>query len=180
EPEPEPVAPEPEPVAPEPAAAAEPEPAPAPPTAASPPTGLSLESLEAAWDEIKAGLPGRAKSRFSGGRFISVDGASIVFGLPNPIHRDRCQECVDDVRAAISSHVGSDVALELVVDGDAPPPTARAVDRPVAKVEDPVEDEVIDLDSLTDASADAAGGIDLLTEAFPGAELIEPDPEPGA
>ena len=55
------------------------------------------------------------------------------------------------------------------------------MDQPARKVEAPVEeDEVIDLDSLTDASADAAGGIDLLTEAFPGAELIEPDPEPGA
>ena len=163
EPAPEPVAAEPAPAAPAPAGA------------------LSLAALEASWDEIKAGLPGRAKSRFSGGRFISVEGASIVFGLPNAIHRDRCLECVDDVRGAISSHVGNQVDLQLVVDGDAPPPVARAIDQPAPKVEAPVEeDEVIDLDSLTDASADAAGGIDLLTEAFPGAELIEPDPEPGA
>ncbi len=34
---------------------------------------------------------------------------------------------------------------------------------------------MIDLDALTDASADAAGGIDLLTEAFPGAELVDPE-----
>ena len=167
--------------APESVAEAPAEPAADPPAAPAPaPGGLTLAGLEAAWDEIKAGLPGRAKSRFSGGRFISVDGADIVFGLPNAIHRDRCQECADDVQSAISAHVGSAVALALVVDGDAPPPTARAVDRPAPKVEEPVEDEVIDLDSLTDASADAAGGIDLLTEAFPGAELIEPDPEPGA
>lgn len=170
EPEPQPHSDAPPPVA---------DPAPAP-TVATPTGGLTLAGLESAWDEIKSGLPGRAKSRFSGGRFISVDGAGVVFGLPNAIHRDRCQECVDDVQAAISAHVGSAVELSLVVDGDAPPPTARAVDRPAPKVDEPVEEEVIDLDSLTDASADAAGGIDLLTEAFPGAELIEPEPEPGA
>ncbi len=105
----------------------------------------------------------------------------MVFGLPNAIHRDRCQECVDDVRAAISSHLGTTIELTLVVDGDAPPPVARAADQPAPAptVESPAEEEeVIDLDSLTDASADAAGGIDLLTEAFPGAELMDQDPEP--
>ena len=149
------------------------------PAAASTTGAITVEGLEVAWDEIKAALPGRAKSRFSGGRFISVDGPTIVFGLPNAIHRDRCQECVDDVRAAISSHVGGPVDLQLVVDGDAPPPAARATDRPAAQPEPTPEaaeeEEVIDLDSLTDADADAAGGIDLLTEAFPGAELVNPD-----
>ncbi len=54
---------------------------------------------------------------------------------------------------------------------------ARAADQAPAKPEasDAEPDEVIDLDALTDASADAAGGIDLLTEAFPGAELVDPD-----
>ena len=35
------------------------------------------------------------------------------------------------------------------------------------------DDEAIDLTELVDASPDEAGGVELLTEAFPGAELIE-------
>lgn len=156
------------------------------PPAAAPqaPTGggVNLAVLEASWDEVKAGLPGRARSRFSGGRFISAADGVVVFGLPNEMHRDRCLECVDDVRQGLERAVGGPIDLQLMVDGDAPPPTARAVDRPREPEPGagPAEEEAVDLSALTDADPDAAGGIDLLTEAFPGAEIVDPDPPPDA
>ena len=139
----------------------------------------TVDQLEAAWDGVKGTLPGRAKSRFSGGRFMAAQGDSVVFGLPNAIHRDRCQECVTDVSAALSAHFGTDIEVQLIVDGDAPPPLARAADQPKKPAGDDVrEEETVDMDALTNAAADAAGGIDLLTEAFPGAEVLDPEAEP--
>jgi len=128
--------------------------------------------LAAAWEQIRPALPGRAKSRFSGGRFVSADAGGAVFGLPNAIHRDRCAECVGEVEAALSAHFGHPIGLTLIVDGDAPPPTGTTV--PLVASADPgSDDEAIDLTELVDASPDEAGGVELLTEAFPGAELIE-------
>ena len=144
-----------------------------------PSSAPSVDQLEAAWDEVKATLPGRAKSRFSGGRFIVAQGDGVVFGLPNAIHRDRCQECVDDVSTALSAHFGVGITVQLIVDGDAPPPLARAADQAPQKsaADDVREEETVDMDSLTNAAANAAGGIDLLTEAFPGAEVLDPEPD---
>ncbi len=97
----------------------------------------------------------------------------MVFGLPNPIHRDRCADCIDEVRDALSSRFGVAIDLQLVVDDQQH--SSGAAHDPVA---DPApsqpEDEVVDLSELTDARPDQAGGLDLLTEAFPGAEVIDP------
>ncbi len=175
---------------PPPAEAAEPPPAepapevaePAPASAGEPP---GLAEVQAAWDGIRSTLPGRARSRFSGGRFVGVQGTAITFGLPNPIHRDRCQECADDVRRALSDHFGTALELELIVDGDAPAPPARAAEpgppprraEPDDAAGDAAEEEAVDLGGLTDADAATAGGVSILTDAFPGAELIESDSE---
>jgi hypothetical protein len=145
-------------------------PAPAPLSAGASPT---VDQLAAAWEQLRPSLPGRAKSRFSGGRFVSADAAGIVFGLPNAIHRDRCAECVGDVEAAFSAHLGVPVSFTLVVDGDPVPPTGLPQAAPAPAAESEPDDEAIDLTELIDASPDEAGGVELLTEAFPGAELIE-------
>lgn len=144
-------------------------PAPAPLGPGATPT---VDQLAEAWEQLRPSLPGRAKSRFSGGRFVSADASSIVFGLPNAIHRDRCAECVGDVEAAFSAHLGVPVSFTLVVDGDPVPPSGLPPAPPPAAAEAEPE-EAIDLTELIDASPDEAGGVELLTEAFPGAELIE-------
>ena len=149
-----------------------------PPPASTGGASVALADIEQAWDDIKAQLPGRAKSRFSGGRFISSADGVVVFGLPNAIHRDRCQECAADVEGALATHFGSAISLQLIVDGDAVAPTPRAPEPAAAKpAPTPAPDETVDVHTLTDAEPDAAGGVDLLTDAFPGAELVDTDPE---
>ncbi len=158
------------------ASAEEMPPAGTPEPAASPVGGgaVSLADVERDWEGIRSSLPGRAKSRFSGGRFISAAGTDLVFGLPNAIHRDRCQECVADVEAALTQHLGVPVSIQLVVDGDAVAPAPRAPEPAAAKPPSQAQpEEEVDLGALTDAEPDAAGGVDLLTDAFPGAELVE-------
>ena len=98
----------------------------------------STEELAVAWrDAVLEGLAPAAKARFRAGRFLGVvDGgadAAAVYGLPNAIHRDRCEERRPEVEAALARHFGRPVPLRLVVDeaagavppGGAPPPLGR-------------------------------------------------------
>jgi DNA polymerase III subunit gamma/tau len=120
--------------APEPAAAA---PAPAPataPTAAPTPAPAttsgslpSLDVLTSAWQStITARLSSRAKARYGAGHFVEV-GDAAVFALPNPIHRDRCDDLRPEVEQVLADHFGQPVPLRLVVDGT--PPTGGATAR---------------------------------------------------
>ncbi len=75
------------------------------------------DQLVQAWgDHIIGRLRPKAKALFQAGRFVGVDGDRAVFGLPNDMHRTRCEDVRGDVEAALSEHFGQPVGLTLVVD----------------------------------------------------------------
>jgi len=92
----------------------------APPPAASEPAAPppDRDQLVQAWgDHILRALPARAKALYMGGRFVSVDGSSAVFALPNDPHRARCEEVRPIVEEALAAYFGVPVRLSLEVDG---------------------------------------------------------------
>ena len=163
--------------------AAESVPAGAPSPAPAPGTMPSRDDLTLAWaDHVLSALRPAVKARFAAGRFMTVDDAGAVFGLPNQAHRDKCDERRGDVEAALADHFGQPIPLRLVVDDDsggaepAPGPDAGTAAAPPVPDPGVVEDEAASIDpaELVDAPSTASGGgLDKLTEAFPGAELVE-------
>ena len=149
----------------------------------APGTMPSRDDLTLAWaDHVLSALRPAVKARFAAGRFMKVDDAGAVFGLPNQAHRDKCDERRGDVEAALADHFDQPVPLRLVVDdgsgGAEPAPSPDAGTATPPPVPDPevVEDEAVSIDpaELVDAPSTASGGgLDKLTEAFPGAELVE-------
>ena len=140
----------------------------------------SRDDLTLAWaDHVLTALRPAVKARFAAGRFMTVDDAGAVFGLPNQAHRDKCHERRADVEAALADHFGRPVPLRLVVDdggGGPEPPPRLDTDPAHAPTPESDEDEVASIDpaELVDAPSTASGGgLDKLTEAFPGAELVE-------
>jgi DNA polymerase-3 subunit gamma/tau len=138
-------------------------------TAADLPT---RDELTLAWgDHVLATLKGRARALFSAGRFVDVDTATgrAVFALPNPAHREQCTPVLRDVEAALATHFGRPVPLQLVVDGAAtaaPPADDDAVE----------DDETTTLRraDLEDApAAPDSSPADRLMQAFPGAEEVQ-------
>jgi DNA polymerase III subunit gamma/tau len=130
-----------------------------------------------AWgDGILASLPQRAKVRFAGGRWLRVEDGTAVFGLPNPVHAQRCEECRVDVEAALAAHFGTTVPVRLVVDEHAEAPAAPGAPPPAAPTvhEDP---EDIDVADLADADDVADTGLDRIAAVFPGAELVDEGPD---
>jgi DNA polymerase III subunit gamma/tau len=170
-----PPAPSPAPAAPPPARAAPP---PAD-QAAAPTAGEALPSrdeLTLAWsDALLTTLPPKAKTRFAGGRFVSVDDDAAVFGLPNKIHVTKCEEVRTEVEQALADHFGRPVPLRIVIDEGAPSPAVTLSDPPVAPGADASGDdtEVIDLAELTDADGAAGSGVERVAQVFPGVELVE-------
>ena len=169
--------------------------APADPSAPFP----TRDELVQAWgDQIIGRLRPKAKALFQAGRFVGSDGTRAEFGLPNDIHRNRCEEMRPEVEAALADRFGRPVPLVLVVDGptagsesgptpvdardrDGPDaataaPPHPAVPRPVeptfATPEDPDEDlAVFDDDALEVVEIDNSAE-SRLRQAFPGAEEV--------
>jgi len=206
-----PASPPPAPTGPEPAAAPSPpaappgpapEPAPAPAPAASATGFPTRDQLVQAWgDHILGRLRPKAKALYQAGRFIGVEDGRAVFGLPNEIHRTRCEEIRGDVEPALAEYFGQPVRLALVVDGSPPPvveeppaipseppppaePPRRVPPRPAAAeaapVEPPpppVEDDPHDLadfdeSELGEVATDDHSAPARVLQAFPGAEEV--------
>lgn len=170
--------------------------------AAPTPTGLpSVDALTSAWQSTVLGkLSNRARARYGAGRFVEVTDAA-VFALPNPIHRDRCDELRPEVEAALAEHFSQPVPMRLIVDSsDAPAPQAGAKPAPAsppAPRRDPESDapprsddgpngaaspertddddmaDIGDISELDDADVPVTSSVDRIAELFPGAEVIE-------
>ena len=127
----------------------------------------------------------KAKALFQAGRFVAADATGVRFGLPNEIHRTRCEAMRLEVEAVLADQFGRPIPLVLVVDGAAPTSTTaerHAPDGSDGGVQSAVatgavhEDEVEDLadfdaDNLDVVEVDNSAEARLL-QAFPGAEEV--------
>jgi len=152
------------------------------------------DALTLGWaDHVLPTLSGLSKAMYAVGRFLSVEGGTAVYALPNDVHRQKCEGKRPEVEAALAKHFGRPVPLRLVVDdGGAGSRTDDPFDtEPTdaagggsagprqgggrAEATSSVDDESIDIHELVDAPADPRTHLDRLTEAFPGAQLQEED-----
>ena len=101
----------------DPVPAAAPEPARPAAEPAAPVPMPTRDQLVQAWgDHIIGRLRPKAKALFQAGRFVGMEGDKAVFGLPNEIHRSRCEEVRGEIESALADHFGREVGLILVVD----------------------------------------------------------------
>jgi hypothetical protein len=110
---------------------------------------------------------------FRTGRFVASQADAAVFALGNGPTRDHCEKKRPEVEAALSAHFGHPIRLRLVVEDDGavtssrPAASAAPIPAPIAD-----DDDIVDVHALEDAPT-AATGVERLSEAFPGAELVE-------
>ena len=124
----------------------------------------------------RGGAPaqGHGQGPYTQGRVVAADDRSVTVGLPDPVHLERCEQKRPEAEEALAAALGRPVRLALVVAGDdvggGRPSSGSSPARPPA--EEAVED--IDLDTLVDAPTENRSGVDRVTEAFPGAQVVEP------
>ncbi len=167
-----------QPAAEQPAATSAPSAEPAPVGKPNLSAALTLAAVVDAFDQQLDGVKQKVRVRFKGGRVLSVEGNTVVFGVPQAIHRDRCIEVKQDIEQAFSNHFGQPVTLDVVVDDNAPTPTmdpARIESKPPREITP--DEEVGPVEELADANDQSADGVERLTKAFPGSKVVEPQPE---
>ena len=159
------------------------EPAPAaadasPPAAAAPAGGpLDLDAVSGALSVRLEELSQKVRARFKGGRLLAVDGSAVRFGVPNQIHRDRCDDVKGDVEAALTDHFGQPVTIDVVIDEApmAPIDPAKLESKPKPPPVDSAaeEAEIGPVTELADADDQSSRGVDRITKAFPGSKVID-------
>jgi DNA polymerase-3 subunit gamma/tau len=126
------------------------------------------EELTLAWaDHVLSRLRPVVKGLFGSGRFAGADAHVATFAVPTDAMRAKCETRRGDVEAALAAHFGRPVPLELVVDTST---AAQMADGggPGASLGD-----TVDLDDLRDVPDDPRSHLQRLTQAFPGAEVVE-------
>ncbi|MGV3760551.1 MAG: hypothetical protein ACO1PW_13575 [Actinomycetota bacterium] len=105
---------------------------------------------------------------FAEGRFTGATGGQVVLSLPGG-SAVAGEQRRPEVEGALSRHFGTRVSLRLERREDEGDGSATG-DRPPS--DEHPDDDIGDVHSLEDAPT-AATGVARLTEAFPGAELLE-------
>jgi DNA polymerase-3 subunit gamma/tau len=160
-------------------------PAPAAPAASAPaasaaasvavaagPAGLTVERVTELWHDIP-GLSGLTKGMFAAGTVVSVANGEVVVSVPNEVHRQKCEQKKADVEAALAAALGAAVRLSLVADVAPAPGRGSVSPEPVEPVDEFEELAGADVHDLPDAPDASVGGVDALTEAFPGSTFVD-------
>jgi hypothetical protein len=153
------------------------------PTVAVPVGSLPpLAELLAVWQPMLESMSGRVRSRFSAGHWVETTADSVNFGLPNPVHRDRCEEVRVEVDEALVVQFGRAIPLSLVVDmvEEEPdffstPPSGGAGTTDDAD-DGTFEEDSIDVHGLVDATGDVLSAEDRVMTTFENSILLE-DPQ---
>ncbi len=174
-------------------ATATPTPTAAAPAAAPSSPSAAAERAVAVWaTEVMPALKSFPRAIFAATKLVGVRDGMVAIAAPNEPHRQKCQQHLPDVEAALQKVIGEPVKLVLSVDsrvddgsddksGDGTPDISNAGDattrgnvvqmkRPAA----PPADEEIDLNDLVDAPLEAVLSPEQrLAQAFPGSQIID-------
>jgi DNA polymerase-3 subunit gamma/tau len=140
------------------------------------------EAFAEVWNDGDLPLGGLTKAMFRDGRVVEVADGTAVLAFSNDVHRQKCEGKRPEVEKALSTRFGVPVTLRLTIDGEAAPrprPAGGGGGRRAAEPEPEPGADAADhlggssVHELDDAPDAPAGGIDALTEAFPGSELVE-------
>jgi hypothetical protein len=141
------------------------------------------DDLSELWSErVVASLSGLTKAMYQSTTLVALEGSSATIAVDNDHHRDNCDRKRPDVERVLSEAIGRPVTVRFEVGGQPatssePTPGSAPGQRPTpnpAVSDDPDEHLAgYDVHELPDAPDSSGGGIAALTDAFPGAEIIE-------
>jgi hypothetical protein len=105
------------------------------------------------------------------GRWVSVEGDTVVFALPNEPHRQRCEEIKGDVEAGLSSFYARPLTLRLVVETEL---GGAAGGRPSAAPPDDVvlEHDLAPVEATGPTPEPPVDAVTRLTQEFPGSVVV--------
>lgn len=153
---------------------------PPPPPSAAPGAGASISKIEveAAMGEVLDSLNQKVRARFRQGQLIDVTNNVITFAYPSALPADRADEVKSELEYALGQHFKSTVSVAVVVDASRSGGGAAQRPRsPQPKPRSDSEEDIGPVSELTDADDSSNSMVERLTQAFPGAKLVDPPPD---
>jgi len=91
--------------------------------------------------------------------------------LPNEPHLRRCSELLGELEAAVKNTFG--VVMPVLLSVDDQSVSSLPTPNPVKPPKPVNNDEDLDLSELVEADPNSGSAVERLSEAFPGAEIVE-------
>ena len=132
---------------------------------------MSYSQIDQIWTkEVLPVLAPKVRARFQASRLVGVEGQTVIFALPNPVHRDRCEQLKTEVELALSKVVGTSILLSLESSQENDFNESEKV-APSENIIDQIDDNI--RAELEDAPPDNRKSVDRFQDAFPGAIVID-------
>ncbi|MBD27336.1 MAG: DNA polymerase III, subunit gamma and tau [Acidimicrobiaceae bacterium] len=122
-------------------------------------------------EELLSKLSKKARARFSAGRPVLVDETGVTIALPNEPHLRRCSELLGELEAAVKNTFG--VVMPVLLSVDDQSVSSLPTPNPVKPPKPVNNDEDLDLSELVEADPNSGSAVERLSQAFPGAEIVE-------
>ncbi len=127
--------------------------------------------------EVLDSLNQKVRARFRQGRLTDVTNNVITFAYPSALPADRAAEVKLELENALGQHLKSAVSVAVIVDASRSGGGARRPRSPQPKAPSDSEEDIGPVSELTDADDSSNSMVERLTQAFPGAKLVDPPPD---
>jgi len=128
--------------------------------------GHSGDDLASAWPGVVRTLKATVRALYSAVEVVGTEGDTFVVAAPSEMHKKKCLELQEHVRAALTVAAGRPIKLEVRVQASRTTPASSAA-KPT-----PVETIDTDDDSTGDDEP-VESVVDQIAKSFPGARIVD-------
>jgi DNA polymerase-3 subunit gamma/tau len=128
--------------------------------------GPSGDDLASAWPGVVRTLKATVRALYSAVEVVGTEGDTFVVAAPSEMHKKKCLELQEHVRAALTAAAGRPVTLEVRVQTSRTTPASSAAKPTSVDTTDTVDDSTGDDEPVESV-------VDQIAKSFPGARIVD-------
>jgi DNA polymerase-3 subunit gamma/tau len=141
------------------------------PSTSPPPQVGPVDDLVAAWPGIVRTLKATVRALYSAVEVVGLEVDTLVVAAPSEMHKKKCVELQEPVRAALTAAAARPIVLDIRVAAPRQAATVSAT-KPVSQVRQAADDQVDLVDEEGDGDA-TESVVDQIAKSFPGARIVD-------
>ena len=141
------------------------------PSTSPPPQVGPVDDLVAAWPGIVRTLKATVRALYSAVEVVGLEADTLVVAAPSEMHKKKCVELQEPVRAALTAAAARPIVLDIRVAAPRQAATVSAT-KPVSQVRQAADDQVDLVDEEGDGDA-TESVVDQIAKSFPGARIVD-------
>jgi hypothetical protein len=130
-----------------------------------------VDDLVAAWPGIVRTLKATVRALYSAVEVVGLEADTLVVAAPSDMHKKKCVELQEPVRAALTVAAARPIVLDIRVAAPRQAATVSAA-KPVSQVRHAADEQVDLADEEGDGDA-TESVVDQIAKSFPGARIVD-------